>query len=103
MKTSEKARRRGDGEGTAAETLLDIEPLQDDLDTALKAAPGRARPGATAFLAAGVIAVAGFIGGVQAHKTWGGEESGGAAPSAVGGQNGRSGPGGPDGRQQNGS
>ncbi|MEO3784977.1 hypothetical protein ABGB12_16690 [Actinocorallia sp. B10E7] len=86
MNAIKKARHRSDD---PEETVLDESPFQGDLNTELKAAPKRRRPGPTTVLVAGVIAVAGFIGGIQAHKTWGAEESGGAPTAAGGGQNGQ--------------
>ncbi len=86
MNAIKKARHRSDD---PEETVLDVSPFQGDLNTELKAEPKRARPGLTAILVAGVIAVAGFVGGIQAHKTWGAEESGGAPTAAGGGPNGQ--------------
>jgi len=99
MNAINEARHRSDD---PEETVLDVSPFQGDLNTELKAVPRRTRPGLTAVLVAGVIAVAGFVGGIQAHKTWGAEESGGAPAAAGGGQNGQRGqdgrrPGGPSG------
>lgn len=85
MSAIKKARHRTE----SPQALLDSDPFQGDLDAELEAAPKRSRrPGPTALLVAGVIAVAGFIGGVQAHKTWGAQESaspGGSPPAALGG------------------
>ncbi len=106
MNVMKKARHRGENPAASANpatTVLDGDPFEGDLDAALKSAPKRAKPGPTAYLAIGVVAVAGFIGGVQAHKTWGGEESAAAGPTAMGapggrgGQNGQSPSGGPGG------
>ncbi|EDX20555.1 hypothetical protein SSAG_00346 [Streptomyces sp. Mg1] len=60
--------------------LLADSPFAGDLDTDLKAAPARRRlPGAALFLAAGVVAVGGFIGGVYMEK--GNGDTSGARPS----------------------
>ncbi|MCD0448773.1 hypothetical protein LO762_06125 [Actinocorallia sp. API 0066] len=64
-------------DGTA---VLAESPFPGGLDDALAARPARPRPGPTLYLAAGLVAVAGFLGGVQAHQTWGG---GTDAPTAV--------------------
>jgi hypothetical protein len=73
-----------------AEELLQTSPFEGDLDRELAARPPRrALPGATAYLAAGVLLVAGFAGGVQADKHWGsdGNAAGNARglPAAAGG------------------
>jgi hypothetical protein len=68
-----------DGPGGAAEPaamtpaeLLETSPFGDDLDAELAARPPRrVRPGPTLYLGAGVLLVAGFLGGVQAQKQWG--------------------------------
>ncbi|MEO3784980.1 hypothetical protein ABGB12_16705 [Actinocorallia sp. B10E7] len=53
--------------------LLDEPPFEESLEEALAAHPPRARlPMVTLCLGAGVVAVAGFIGGVHADKAWGG-------------------------------
>lgn len=65
--------------------LLASSPFDDDLDTELVARPSpRSMPGPTLYLAAGVILVAGFLGGVQAHK-WSSDGSSGPSPSGVAG------------------
>jgi hypothetical protein len=57
--------------------LLANSPFADDLDASLAARPtGRSRP--TLYLAAGIILIAGFLGGVQAQK-W--SSSGTASPT----------------------
>ena len=88
MNTTKKARHRDD----PAETVLDGDPFEGDLSARLAKAPECGRlPGPTVLLVAGLVAVAGFIGGVQAHKTWGDRESASAGPASPGsGQNGRS-------------
>ncbi|MFF4240132.1 DUF5666 domain-containing protein [Actinomadura geliboluensis] len=49
--------------------LLSSSPFADDLDATLAARPQRrSLPGPTLYLAAGIILVAGFLGGVQAQK-----------------------------------
>ncbi|MEU5876964.1 hypothetical protein [Spirillospora sp. NPDC047279] len=70
--------------------LLANSPFKGDLEAELAAAPRpRALPGATAYLAAGVLLVAGFLGGVQAEKAWSNDDSAipraGAYPGAAGG------------------
>jgi hypothetical protein len=60
-----------------ARELLETSPFKDDLTEELAARPPRAKlPAATLCLGAGVLLVAGFIGGVEAHKQWGGNGSG---------------------------
>ncbi|HEX6468919.1 MAG TPA: hypothetical protein VF069_07455 [Streptosporangiaceae bacterium] len=60
--------------------LLETSPFGDDLSTELAARPPRrARPGATMYLGAGVLVVAGFLGGVQADKHWGSRPGSGNA------------------------
>ncbi|MCD0448776.1 hypothetical protein LO762_06140 [Actinocorallia sp. API 0066] len=52
--------------------LLETSPYEDTLEEALAARPPRARlPVATLALGAGVVAVAGFLGGIQADRHWG--------------------------------
>jgi hypothetical protein len=57
--------------------LLSSSPFEDDLDDALAAARPQRRspPGPTLYLAAGILLVAGFLGGVQAQK-WSSDDSG---------------------------
>jgi hypothetical protein len=70
--------------------LLSTSPFKGDLDEELAARPrSRMLPGVTVYLGAGVLIVAGFLGGVQAEKAWSdgdGKSSnaagGGAAPGA---------------------
>ncbi|GAA4631184.1 hypothetical protein GCM10023196_059580 [Actinoallomurus vinaceus] len=60
------------------EQLLRTSPFDGDLAEELAAAePRQARriPSATVLLAAGVLLVAGFVGGVQADKHWGTKQS----------------------------
>ncbi|MEU7602852.1 hypothetical protein [Streptomyces sp. NPDC041003] len=55
-------------------------PFAGDLDADLKAAPARRRlPGTTLFLAAGIVAVGGFVAGVYVEKGTG--DTSGARPS----------------------
>ncbi|GAB3682873.1 hypothetical protein GCM10027589_52640 [Actinocorallia lasiicapitis] len=59
-----------------ADDALDASPFAGDLATELRPEPRRfTPPRATGWLAAGIVAVAGFLGGVQAHKSWGGAET----------------------------
>ncbi|GAB3690595.1 hypothetical protein GCM10027589_57360 [Actinocorallia lasiicapitis] len=52
--------------------LLKTSPFPEDLDTVLTAGPPRVRlAGTTLALSTAVVAVAGFLAGVQADKTWG--------------------------------
>jgi len=88
--------------------LLSTSPFKDDLDTELAAARPRPRalPGVTVYLGAGILIVAGFLGGVQAQKSWsnddnssnaagGGAAQGGGRPGGgYGGFGGYGGPGG---------
>ncbi len=61
-------------EPTNPHDLLDEPPFEESLEEALAAHPPRARlPLVTLCLGAGVVAVAGFIGGVYADKEWGGD------------------------------
>ncbi|MCW2883917.1 MAG: hypothetical protein QOE54_4550 [Streptosporangiaceae bacterium] len=74
----------------SAEELLQTSPFEGDLDRELAARPPRRTlPGATAYLGAGVLLVAGFAGGVQADKQWGSKGNGGPGgaglPAAAGG------------------
>jgi hypothetical protein len=74
----------GQGPAPTAEELLETSPFEDDLAEELAARPARSRPpGATLYLGAGVLLVAGFIAGVQAHKEWGGGIPAGNRLSAV--------------------
>ncbi|MFG1998675.1 hypothetical protein ACGFNU_05955 [Spirillospora sp. NPDC048911] len=51
--------------------LLEVSPFKGDLDAELAAQPrSRALPGPTVYLGAGVLLVAGFLGGIQAEKVW---------------------------------
>jgi hypothetical protein len=72
-----------------AEELLQTSPFEGDLDRELAARPPRRRlPGATVYLGAGVLVVAGFAGGVQADKHWGNNGNAsrtGGLPAAAGG------------------
>ncbi len=62
--------------------LLASSPFEDDLGAELTEGPSqRSLPGPTLYLAAGVILVAGFLCGVQAHK-W--SSDGSTGPSAGG-------------------
>lgn len=74
--------RSADGPETAtapmsSAELLETSPFPGDLEEQLKAVPPRTlKPGLTLYLGAGVILVAGFVGGIQADKQWGGTSSG---------------------------
>ena len=84
-----KPRFTDDGPGSVE--LLEDSPFQGDLDAELAPRPRRVRlPGVTLWLGAGLVAVAGFVGGVQAHKSWGGSSSTGTAagPAAAGNRGG---------------
>ncbi|MEU5993964.1 hypothetical protein ABZ806_33750 [Spirillospora sp. NPDC047418] len=96
------SRTRGDDPSPAGTPMGDAEllsdsPFDDDLDTALASARPRPRPlsGPTLYLAAGILLVAGFLGGVQAQK-WSSDDSGasGAGPAPAGGYAGGRPPGG---------
>ncbi|MEU8776603.1 hypothetical protein [Streptomyces sp. NPDC048606] len=66
---------------TDGNDVLADSPFAGDLDAELKAAPARRRlPGVALFLAAGVVAVGGFIGGVYVEKGTG-DDTSGARPS----------------------
>lgn len=57
---------------SAQDALLDSSPFSDTVEEALAANPPRARlPLLTLCLGAGVVAVAGFLGGIQADRQWG--------------------------------
>ncbi|QKW33225.1 hypothetical protein HUT06_03550 [Actinomadura sp. NAK00032] len=65
--------------------LLSSSPFADDLDATLAARPQRrSQPGPTLYLAAGIILVAGFLGGVQAQK-WSSDGSGPSGTRPAGG------------------
>ncbi|MEU9019837.1 hypothetical protein [Actinomadura sp. NPDC048394] len=67
--------------------LLASSPFDGDLDAELTARPARrSLPGPTIYLGAGLLLVAGFLGGVQAQK-WTSDDSGspGGGPAAAGG------------------
>ena len=67
--------------------LLASSPFDDDLDTEPAARPSpRSLPGPTLYLAAGVLLVAGFLGGVQTHKWSSDGSSGASAGGDAGGQ-----------------
>jgi hypothetical protein len=90
------------GEPQDADPLA-TSPFQGDLNAELAARPKRARPaGPTLYLAAGLLALVGFIGGVGADRTWGGQApsaaTGPGAAAARGGQAGPAGAGGPQGQ-----
>ena len=65
--------------------LLDISPYNGDIDADLAAVPKKAKvPGPTLYLTAAVVALVGFLGGIQADKTWGStSSSSGALPSGA--------------------
>ena len=68
-------RRKGieDAPEMTPEELLSSSPFEGDLAAELAAAPAPRRrpPSATVLLGAGVLLVAGFVGGIQADKAWG--------------------------------
>jgi hypothetical protein len=67
----------------SGEELLNDSPFGGDLDAELAAAPKRSRlPGPTLYLGAGVLAVLGFLGGIQADKSWGGSAGSGTTTRA---------------------
>jgi len=56
--------------------LLETSPFEGDLDEELKKVPpSTLKPGLTLYLGAAVLVVAGFVGGIQADKQWGGSKS----------------------------
>jgi hypothetical protein len=69
------------------EDLLNTPPFEGDLAEELKAddRPGRRPPSVTVLLAAGVLLVGGFVGGVQADRHWGAKKSS-SDPAALLGQ-----------------
>ncbi len=83
-----------------SEDLLNTSPFDGDLSEELAAAPPakRGRPSVTVLLGAGVLLVAGFLGGIQADKQWGAKQPSGASDvinqlvRARGGQGGVGGP-----------
>jgi hypothetical protein len=89
-----KSRRRKPGPGNLAEDerdgsdLLSTSPFDGDLEADLAAKPPRMKlPGPALYLGAGILAVVGFVGGIQADKLWGGNSgssAGGAASGAAG-------------------
>jgi hypothetical protein len=89
-----KSRRRKPGSGNLAEDerdgsdLLSTSPFDGDLEADLAAKPPRMKlPGPALYLGAGILAVVGFVGGIQADKLWGGNSgssAGGAASGAAG-------------------
>ncbi|WP_460308835.1 hypothetical protein [Actinocorallia aurea] len=63
-------------EPISPQELLETSPYEETLEEALAAHPPRARPPmATLVLGAGVVLVAGFIGGVHADKRWGRDDT----------------------------
>ncbi len=114
MSKKEKAVGRRNRTASAApmtgEELLESSPFEGDLEAELTARPPRRRPpGPTLYLGTGLLIALGFLGGVQAHKSWGGSSSSttaGAAragglpgglsgrPGGFGGPGGAGGPGG---------
>ena len=70
----------------SSEELLSTSPFEGDLTEELKAddRPRRRPPSATLLLAAGVLLVGGFVGGVQADRHWGAANS--SDPAALLGQ-----------------
>ncbi|GAA3211617.1 hypothetical protein [Actinocorallia longicatena] len=76
----------GENHPGASEDILETSPFQGDLDTELAPKPQRFKlPGATLILTAAVVAVAGFVGGIQADKAWGKDD--GQSSAFPGGQN----------------
>lgn len=78
--------RRKSAPGPAQDTdLLEVSPFESDLEAELAARPARTvRPGLTVYLGAGVLLVAGFVGGIQADKHWGsGSSSATALPAGI--------------------
>jgi hypothetical protein len=82
------------------EELLSTSPFEGDLAAELAAAPAPRRrpPSVTVLLGAGVLLVAGFLGGIQANKQWGTKQAsasssvfGGAAARTGAGRTGRTG------------
>jgi hypothetical protein len=66
--------------------LLSTSPFEGDLDEELAAGPkGGGLSGLTLYLGAGLILLAGFVGGIQAHKLWGGNDSSASAGPMAGG------------------
>jgi hypothetical protein len=73
--------------------MLETSPFEGDLEEQLKAVPPSSlKPGLTLYLGAAVLVVAGFVGGIQADKQWGGNKS--SANSAFPGAANRQGAGG---------
>ncbi|MCW2940515.1 MAG: hypothetical protein JWN00_3500, partial [Actinomycetia bacterium] len=98
MSKKEKAVGRRNRTASAApmtgEELLESSPFEGDLEAELTARPPRRRlPGPTLYLGTGLLIAFGFLGGIQAHKTWGGSSSSTTAGAARAG-----GPGGLSGR-----
>jgi hypothetical protein len=67
------------------EELLNTSPFDGDLAEELKAddRPRRRPPSATVLLAAGVLLVGGFVGGVQADRHWGAKKDSSNAASLI--------------------
>lgn len=75
--------------------LLHTSPFEGDLDEELAAGPkGGGLSGPTLYLGAGLILLAGFVGGIQAHKLWGGNDSSASAGPMAGGARAQDGQGG---------
>jgi hypothetical protein len=64
-----------------APDVLNTSPFEGDLEEKLAAEPPPRRklPSATVFLGAGVLLVAGFVGGIQADRQWGAKKTPDAA------------------------
>ncbi|MCO6006678.1 hypothetical protein NE236_16965 [Actinoallomurus purpureus] len=80
-----------------SEELLRTSPFEGDLAEELAAAEPRQErriPSATVFLGAGVLIVAGFLGGVQADKHWGAKQAPAGFSSFARGAGGAAGAGG---------
>jgi hypothetical protein len=68
----------------SSEELLNSSPYEGDIDAELAAVPKKTRlPGPTLLLTAGVVALVGFLGGIQADKAWGGKSSSSGASSGA--------------------
>lgn len=63
------------GAEAADSDLLSTSPYDGDLDAELAAVPRKAKPGPTLYLTAAAVALVGFLGGIQADKTWGSKTS----------------------------
>ncbi|TYK53037.1 hypothetical protein [Actinomadura decatromicini] len=83
--------RPSDAPADDPEDVLSSSPFEDDVQTALDAAPReRPRPSLTLVLVGGLLLAAGFVGGIEANKRWGPDGSS-PGPAAVGARNGTGG------------